>query len=202
MIQIYGQVASRAARCLWAASEIGLEFEHVKINQQAGESLTPEYLQINPNGRVPALVDGDLVLCESMAINLYLADKYGPALWFKSPEQRALATQWSFWSIFECELNIVTMLQHRVFLPQEQRDETRAAEAEAALPKALEVLDAALAGKQFLIGDKFSIADLNVASVLVFAKLLEYDYSPYSNLSVWLGNSLSRPALAQVENYR
>ena len=202
MIQIYGQVASRTARCLWTAAEIDLEFEHIKINQQAGESRTPEFLKINPNGHVPALVDGDLVLCESMAINLYLADKYGPQLSFDSPEKRALAAQWSFWSIFECELNIVTILQHKVFLPEEQRDAARAAEAEAALPAPLKVLNDALAGKQYLIDDRFSIADLNVASVLVFASLMEYDFSPYSNLANWLGRCLSRPAMAKVESYR
>ena len=62
MIKIYGQVASRTARCLWTAAEIELEFEHIKINQQAGESHTPEFLKINPNGHVPALVDGKTVL--------------------------------------------------------------------------------------------------------------------------------------------
>ena len=77
--RLYGLAASRAFRSVWAMEEVGVEYEHVPTHFGA-EAKTPEYLAVNPNGRVPALVDGDLVLFESMAINLYLAERYGEGL--------------------------------------------------------------------------------------------------------------------------
>ncbi len=74
MIKLFGITASRAVRSLWAAEEVGIDFEHVPTHF-VGDAKKPEYLAINPNGRVPALVDGNLVLWESLAINLYLARK-------------------------------------------------------------------------------------------------------------------------------
>ncbi len=78
-MKLYGIAGSRAMRSLWAAEEVGVEYEHVPTHF-IGDSKKPDYLAINPNGRVPALVDGDVTLFESMAINLYLARKYGGAL--------------------------------------------------------------------------------------------------------------------------
>ena len=73
MITLYGISMSRAGRCVWALEEIGLDYEQVPIHFNDGGARTPEYLAINPNARIPSLIDGDLVLYESMAINHYLA---------------------------------------------------------------------------------------------------------------------------------
>jgi glutathione S-transferase len=75
MIKLYGVTASRASRSLWALEEVGVNYEQVPVHFLA-DTKKPEYLAINPNGRIPALVDGDFKLFESMAINLYLAKKY------------------------------------------------------------------------------------------------------------------------------
>ena len=83
-VKLYGTSKSRALRSIWAIEETGIEYEHIPTSF-AGDSKKPEYLAINPNGRVPSLVDGDLVLFESMAINLYLAKKYGGALYPTNP---------------------------------------------------------------------------------------------------------------------
>jgi glutathione S-transferase len=122
MIRLYGTAISRANRCLWALEELGLAYEHVptRFNE---ESKTREYLHINPNGRVPTLVDGDEVLWESIAINLYLADKYGAVpFWPRSPEERGKVYQWSLWAVNEIEPRASTLMAHRMWNPPEQRD--------------------------------------------------------------------------------
>ena len=85
---MYGMSASRAFRSVWGIEEVGVDYEHVP-KHFGKDAKTPEYLAVNPNGRIPALVDGDLVLFESMAINLYLAEKYGDGLYPASVEDRA-----------------------------------------------------------------------------------------------------------------
>ena len=106
MIKLYGVPLSRAFRSLWALEEIGVEYENVPVNF-IGDSKKPEYLAINPNGRIPALVDGDLTLFESMAINLYLARKYDGGLQPKALEDEARAVQWSFWGMTEIEPHLL-----------------------------------------------------------------------------------------------
>ena len=113
MIKLYGQTRSRANRCLWALEEIGVPYELVPIDTNKGENDKPEFLAINPNGRIPALVDGDLKLFESMAINLYLARKYGKDLWPSTEAGEAHALQWSFWGTAEVEPFLITLLYSR-----------------------------------------------------------------------------------------
>jgi glutathione S-transferase len=193
MIKIYGQIMSRAPRCLWALEETGVAYEHIPVNQMAGEGQKPEFLAINPNGKVPALVDGDVTLFESMAINLYLARRYGKALWPASEADQARAIQWSFWGMTEIEPPLVTLLMHMMFLPESERKPDRVGEANAALPRPLAVLDAHLKDRAYLLGDTFTIADLNLASIFSLAHLVKVDLSPYANVSRWMGQCLSRP---------
>ena len=193
MITLYGVPTSRAFRCLWMLKELGLEFEHVPTNF-AGENKQPDYLALNPNGRIPTLVDGDTVLWESMAINLYLAAKYDGGLQPKSVEDLARATQWSFWVMTETEKSVIECLFHSVMLPEDQRDTAVRAAAEKALEAPLAVLDGALEGRDHLVGDRFSVADLNVAAVLSWALLASVDFSAFPNVARWLGACTSRPA--------
>ncbi|MBV8450925.1 MAG: glutathione S-transferase, partial [Deltaproteobacteria bacterium] len=97
MLKIYGTWLSRAARPLWAAEELGLKYEHIPTSFRGG-TRTPEHLKLNPNGRIPVIDDDGMIIWESMAINLYLAQKYGKApFWPSHAEARAHALQWSFW---------------------------------------------------------------------------------------------------------
>jgi len=192
MVKIYGTGMSRASRCFWAAIELGIDFEQVPVH--FGEAKAPEYLSVNPNGRVPALVDGDVVLFESMAINLYLAKKAGGDLAPKSLAEEGEVLKWSFWAVTECEEAANTILFHRFLLPEANRDEGLAKEAEATLMRPLEILDAALAGKDYLVGNRFTIADLNVASVISWAKAGRMSLEPFPNVGRWLRACLRRPA--------
>ena len=95
MLKLYGTRMSRAARSLWALEELGLKYEHVPLNTQ-GDSRKPEYLKVNPNGHVPALEDDGRSSGESMAVNVYLAEKYGKApLRPSSVADHSHAYQWS-----------------------------------------------------------------------------------------------------------
>lgn len=193
MITLYGIRASRAFRSLWMLEELGLEYENVPTNF-VGDNKQPDYLALNPNGRIPTLVDGDTVLWESMAINLYLAEKYDGELRPKSVEDQGRAVQWSFWVMTETEKAVLDVLLHSVILPEDQRDAAVKAAAVAQLEAPLAVLDGALEGRDHLVGDQFSVADLNVASVLSWALMAQLDLSAFPNVTRWLGACTSRPA--------
>ena len=197
MIKLYGVPRSRALRSLWMLEELGLSYENVKITP-ATDTRTPEFLRLNPNGHVPVLQENGLTLCESIAINLYLARKYNKGLWPKTVEDEGRVLQWSVWAMTELEDPIITALRNRVGLPEEQRDAQKADDAAQRFVAPLKVLDSALANKTYLVGDTFTVADLNVASVLMFAPLAKFDLSSAANAQAWLGRCTSRPALARA----
>jgi glutathione S-transferase len=199
MIKLYGVAGSRAGRCLWMLEELGVEFEHVPTSF-LGDQKKPEYLALNPNGRIPTLEDEGLVLWESMAINLYLAEKYGKGtLWPESEADRAHTLKWSFWVMTEVEPPLMQVMMNRAILPQDKRDPKRAERGERNLAKPLGILDASLEGREFLLGGAFSTADLNVASVLAWApSLAQVDMSRWPNASRWLTACTSRPAMVKV----
>lgn len=197
MIKLYGIPGSRALRSLWALEEVGVDYEQVPV-AFGSDSAKREFLAINPNGRIPALVDGDLRLFESMAINLYLAKSYGGALYPDDPAKEALCWQWSVWAISEIEPLQVELLTHRLFLPEAKRDPATAAKAERALTRPLQVLDGYLAGREWLVGDSFSIADLNLAGVMLLLKMARFDDSAFPEVARWSGACRGRPALARA----
>ena len=192
MIKIYGITRSRTARCVWMLEELGLEYEQVPIVMGSSEANSPEYLALNPDARIPTLVDGDTVLWESMAINLYLAEKYDGGLNPEGPVAQAKAVQWSFWVMLEAEANLLIALRNRVLAPEEDRQPAQVDEAEAALQRPFKVLEGALAGSRHLLGDEFSVADLNVASIFSWAKMAQLDLDAYPKISAWLDACYAR----------
>ncbi len=194
-LKIYGVARSRAFRTLWAAGELGLAYEHVPVDFAKGETRTPRFLALNPSGHVPVIEEDGFRLSESMAINLYLAKRYGSGgLYPQSLEEEARAWQWSFWGMTEIEPPLLSALRHRVVLPEEKRDPKAAAEAEAALQAPLKVLDGALAGRSHLLGDRFTVADLNLAGILAWARPAGIDLAAMPRAAAWLKNCLERPA--------
>ncbi len=198
MLKLYGVPGSRAMRSLWMLEELGVPYENVKVDFITGTK-TPEFKKINPNAHIPALQDGDLVLWESLAINLYLARKHDKGLWPKTVEDEGRAYQWSIWAMTELEEPVLTALLNRVFFPAEQRDAKKADDAAARFTKPLGVLDAALHGRDYLLGSQFTVADLNVASVMGWAPMAKLDLSAASNAAAWLARCSSRPALARAQ---
>ena len=198
MIKVYGVPGSRAIRTLWMLEELGLPYENVKTHFATGDTRKADFLKLNPNGHIPVLQDGDLVLFESMAINLYLARKHDKGLWPKRVEDEGRAFQWSVWAMTELEEPVLTTLLHRAVYPEGQRDANKADDAAERAKAPLAVLDGALAGRQYLAGDAFTVADLDVASVGIWAKMVRLDLSGVPRVQDWLGRCTARPALAQA----
>src|SRR5215472_7726415 len=108
-LQIYGVARSRAFRTLWMVQELGLDYEHIKVDTATGQTRTQTHLALNPNGHIPVIDDDGFVLWESMAINLYLAKKYSAgALYPAGLEHEARGWQWSFWGMTEIERPLLT----------------------------------------------------------------------------------------------
>src|SRR5882762_8632958 len=194
-LKIYGVARSRAFRTLWMAKELRLDYEHVKVDFATGETRTPAHLALNPNGHVPVIDDDGVILWESMAINLYLAKKYDAGGLYPSRiEDEARAWQWSFWGMTEVERPVLTAMMNRAVYPEEKRDKAAADAAERALAQPLKVLDGALGRSPNLLGEGFTVADLNVASILAWARPAQIDMSAFPKLAEWLKNCAERPA--------
>jgi glutathione S-transferase len=201
MITLYGQSRSRASRALWMLEEIGIAYQHVPVRPYT-ESRAAEYLRINPNGHVPALDDDGFVLWESLAINLYLAEKYGvPPLWPASVHDRARVYQWSFWVTNEIEPRIVSIARG---LSSKAPDQAAVASGLQQLAGAFAVLEQQIDRHAYLLGETFSVADLNLASVLrepgedTIGGIDAIDLNPFPGIMRWLGLCSRRPANRRV----
>ena len=194
-LKIYGVARSRAFRTLWMAKELGLDYDHVKVDFATGETRTPAHLALNPNGHIPVIDEDGFVLWESMAINLYLAKKHSLGrLYPTRPEDEAGAWQWSFWGMTEVERPVLTALFNRAILPEDKRDAAAADSAERVLAQPLKVLDGVLGRGTNLLGDNFTVADLNVASILSWARPANVNVAPFPKVAEWLKNCAERPA--------
>ncbi len=194
---LYGICGSRAFRSVWAMEETGVDYEHVPTHF-VEESKAPEYLAINPNGRIPCLVDGDLTLFESMAINLYAAKTYGGELFPADPADQARAQQWSVWAISEIEPLQMQIVVQKFFTPKDKRDPSVIEKATEGLQRPLKVLDDHLAKQAYLIGDDFTIADLNVAGVMQILQAVEVDISAFPHVSAWIDKCYARPSFGRA----
>jgi glutathione S-transferase len=193
-LKIYGIPRSRAFRALWLATELGLDYDNIATGT-GGDSRQPSFLAINPNGHIPAIDDDGFILWESMAINLYLAKKHGlGTLYPASLDDEARTWQWSFWGITEIERNVLTAMFNRAILPEDQRDAAAADQAEKDLQQPLGVLDGAVSASPYLLGDDFTVADLNVASILSWARPARIDMNRFAKAADWLGRCALRPA--------
>jgi glutathione S-transferase len=213
MLTIYGVLRSRASRNVWLAYEMGMPFEHVPVIQAyrladpdaPGAPLhtrSPGFLKVNPNGRIPAMVDGDLVLAESLAINLYMAKKGGGPLAPKDLAEDAQMTAWSIWAMTEAEPHTIEVLYHRVGKPPEERDAAKADAAVAALAAPFAVLDAALAATGFVVGGRFTVADVNLAEVIRYAQPAPELFEAAPHVKAWLEACHARPAFKRMMEER
>ena len=196
-LRIYGIARTRAFRALWMAKELGLDYEHDPVEIGDAGARTPEFIAINPNGRLPVIVDDGFVLFESLAITLYLAKKHAPGrLYPGTLEGEARAWPWSLWAVTEVDRGVNIWSLHAVRLPPEEQDLAKRAEALKVLVAPFKVLDAAVSGQPYLLGDDFTVADLNVAAVI--SRAIEMDLTTTPNLKAWLTRCLERPAAREA----
>ena len=197
-LKLYGTAASRTARPLWMLEELGLRYERIVLDYRHRATRTPDYLAVNPNGRIPALLDGDIVVWESMAITLYLARRAGGPLAAASLAEEAAILRWTFWVVAECEKDALHILFQRELWPADKRDEKRAVQAERRLSVPLRILEAQLTGRDWLAADRFTVADLNVAAVLAWVQASPGLMAGFPTVRAWLERCLQRPAQLRV----
>ena len=180
-----------------ALSVMGQPFAYKHIDLRAGAHKKPEYLAINRFGQVPALEDGDLKLCQSGSILLYLADKFGK-MGGKTPEQKARVREWLFWEFDRLAANIYRPRAiKRGFFKAD--DSVYAMYANMA-KDALKVLDTELGSGPFLVGDEATIADLAVYGDVAYAGEAEIDLGPYPNVKAWMARVEKLPGFKKYED--
>jgi glutathione S-transferase len=205
VLTLYGHAKSRASRSLWMLEEVGIPYEHVPIRPHT-ESREPQYLRINPNGHIPSLDDDGFILWESLAINLYLAEKYAkPPLWPADVRAHARAYQWSFWAANEIEAQLINIAKG---LSKKSSDPAAVASGLQQLAGALGVLQNQLDGGACLLGEDFTVADLNLASTLRepgeqgVADISVIDLAPFPKVTGWLDRCGDRAANRRVAALR
>lgn len=209
MITIYGVLRSRATRNVWLAEEIGLEYRLVPVMQvyrladpDAADAplhtRSADFLRINPNGHVPSMEDNGLILHESLAINLYLARKYGGALGPKDAAEDGLMAMWSLWAATEVEPHSIQIVYHRASYPPEKRDAAVADAAIAALRRPIAVLEQALAKDGWLVGGRFTVADINVSEVVRYALPAPELFEAAPAVRDWIARCHARPAFRNM----
>jgi len=199
-LTIYGSIGSRASRGLWTAAEIGLTPEWNPISTLDGSARSPAYLAINPSGKIPALSDGDVVMTESLAINMYLAQNYGQGgIWPDDKALQARVLQWTFWSATEIEYYIGAIFPHLVMKSAEERDQPFVDKMLAAMMPKFKELEQALEGQDYILGD-FTVADINVVvQTFVIVDRFGLDMADYPNVRAWTERCRERPARKTID---
>jgi glutathione S-transferase len=202
-IRLYSWQPSSAPGARWALEELGVPYEYIELDRAKGEHRAAAYLAINPNGKVPALVDGGQPYFESLAILLHLGDSYGGkrGLWPSDATGRAEALCWSVWAITELRMYMMQYLYHGVDTPVSyapaDRSKASADYNHSQYSWMLDVLDRRLATRPYILGDAFSLADIPAAAVLMFGTMLGGGVEGRAHVEAWLARCRDRPALAK-----
>jgi glutathione S-transferase len=193
-MKLYEYGPSRAIRVRWTLQELGVDFDAITVNMMAGEHRSPEFLEINPAGKLPALVDGDLVLTESVAIVLYLAEKYSErGLIPADVGQRAEFFRWLMFTTTELEQPLWRITRHTSIYPADKRLPADIALARGDFADMARVLEEHMNGRQFLVGNRVTVADFVLAYTLDWAKMLKLlDELP--RLDQYLQQMYARPS--------
>lgn len=194
MMQLYEFAPTRSIRVRWTLQELGVDFESVPVNLVAGEHRRPEFLTINPAGKLPVLVDGDMVLTESVAIVLYLAEKYpDKGLLPSDVKQRAQVNRWLLFAATELEQPLWRIARHTSLYPEDQRlpGDVRLARQEFTAMAA--VLEAHMRGRKFIVGDRVTVADFVSAYTLDWANENQL-LRDFPQLLVYMQRMYDRPS--------
>jgi len=199
MMRIWGRTNSiNVQKVLWCCAELGLEYERVDAGLAFGVNDTPEYKAMNPNGLVPTIDDGGFILWESHAIVRYLARKHGTGtLWPNDARAAADADRWMEWYCTTLWLNLRPIFHNLVRTPPEKRNLGEVEEARKRLAANFGILDKHLAGRDYLAGQSFTVADIpmGVASYRWFNLPLERP--AMANVERWYRRLCERPAFKQ-----
>jgi glutathione S-transferase len=172
-MQLYEFAPTRSIRVRWMLQELGVDFEAITVNLAAGEHRRPDFLKINPAGKLPVLVDDDLVLTESVAIVLYLAEKY-PNKGFLPTDirQRSQVYRWLLFTATEMEQPLWRIARHTKLYPEHLRLPAEVSVARQDFADMVVVLEAHMQGHQFMVGNTVTVADFVCAYTLDWANLV------------------------------
>lgn len=213
MVTLYGVTRSRASRNIWLMNELGQPYEQVPViqanrlaNPEAPDApvntRSPSFLAVNPNGHIPSMKDGDLVLNESLAINLYLAKKFGGPLAPANLAEEGEVAMWTLWAATEAEPHAIQILYHRLMKQGDERKPELADAAVVALRQPFQVLNDALAANGHLVGGRFTVADINVAEVIRYASPAPELFEAAPHVKAWLAACQARPAFKAMMDKR
>jgi len=193
-MKLYGFGPTRSLRALWALKELDVDFEFVPVNLPAGEQKHPDFLRLNPAGKVPVLVDGDIIIPESAAIVLYLADKYREKGLLPSDiKQRAETYRWMMFAVTELEQPLWRIIKHTLIYPEDKRIPADIALAQEEFRAMATVLDRHLEGRQFIVGDSVTVADCVAAYLVDWADWLRL-LDGFASLRAYLERMYARPS--------
>ena len=195
-ISLYGFAAGTPFRCHWMLKELGVAYTIIPVNMSQGEHKSPAYLAINPSGQVPALVHDDVVLTESLAINFFLGETYRPELLGATAVDRAQALRWSIWSQLHLDRHFGTLARP---IWTGKHDEPAEEAAREALGRFLPIFEAQIAKGSFVLGEAFSVADINIGATFRYADLSSYDLSAYPAILAWRARLLARPSYQELD---
>jgi len=192
-MKLYEFGPSRAIRVRWTLQELDVPFEAVEINLHTGEHRKPEFLKINPAGRLPVLIDGDRVLTESVAIVLYLGEKYpAKGLIPADLEERGQLYRWLLFTATELEQPLWRMVRHSMLYPEDKRLPAEIALAREDFAGVAQVLEAHMRGRKFLVGDAVTVGDFVLAYTLDWAKIARC-LNGFPALDAYLETMYARP---------
>lgn len=198
----FNPLSPNVRRVRFTAAVLGLELEEKQLDFAKGEHKSAEYLALNPNGAVPTLVDGDFVLTESRAIMQYLASKKPESgLLPRDEAARADVSRWQFWDAAHFSPQLGSLGFERVFKGMMGLGEPDAGKIQEALTnfrRFAGVLNKRLEGKQFLVGNTLTLADLTIASSMMYAKQVEAPIAEFPNVESWFGKITSMDAWKKV----
>ncbi|MCI0916863.1 glutathione S-transferase family protein [Pseudomonas stutzeri] len=202
MLKLYGTPPTRALRVIWLLNELGLEYEMVPVDLLGGEQRKLDFLTLNPAAKVPVLVDGDLVITESAAIQLYLAEKKPEAGYIPTTvEGRAQMYRWIFFLVTEIEQPLWRIARHTFIYPENQRLPQDIDLARQEGIEMVAVLERHMKDREFLVGDRLSVADFTAAYTLDWAneeQMLENAPRLKAYLEQLYARPKAPPTIAQV----
>ncbi|MCP5207171.1 MAG: glutathione S-transferase family protein [Hahellaceae bacterium] len=196
MITIYGAPNTRTLRALWLLEEVGATYQYRALDFSKGESQSAEFLAINPAGKVPVMVDGDLTLTESAAILTHLCDKlsYGNLIPKINTNERSRLNEVCYFTMTELEQPLWLMAKHKFALPKSKRVADIFDTAQWEYQKACQLLSQKLGDKPYVIGASFTMADILVSQTLIWGQIFKLPPTQ-DNLQQYLQNIANRPAL-------
>ena len=196
-ITLYGGRSGSSFRPHWMLAELGLSYETKDLDTKAGVHRTPAYLALNPTGQIPTLVHDGFVLTESAAMVHYLAEKYDPKFFGPySIEAHATSLRWQLFVLLNIDKNFTALCMKKWGRPLSAENE---AAALAALDRFLPVFEGHLAGKDYVMGEAFTVADVVTRSSFNYAELAEVELAPYPSIKAWMKRCADRPAYAKAK---